>query len=73
MQPEKVIMAFDFGLARTGVAIGNTLVREAKPVGIIYAKTNEERWKAIGAMVAEWQQMLLLLAFLVMVTVLPMS
>ena len=55
MQPEKVIMAFDFGLARTGVAIGNTLVREAKPVGIIYAKTNEERWKAIGAMVAEWQ------------------
>ena len=51
MQPEKVIMAFDFGLARTGVAIGNTLVREAKPIGIIHAKTNEERWKAIEALV----------------------
>lgn len=55
MQQEKIIMAFDFGLARTGVALGNTLVREARPIGIIHAKTNEERWQAIAALVEEWK------------------
>ena len=48
------VLCFDFGLARTGVAVGNTLTRTAEPLTIIRAQTNDARWKAIEALVAEW-------------------
>ena len=52
---EGTVLCFDFGLARTGVAAGNTLTRTAEPVTIIHARTNDERWAAIEALAAEWQ------------------
>lgn len=51
---EGTVLCFDFGLARTGVAVGNTLTRTAEPLTIIRAQTNDARWKAIEALVAEW-------------------
>lgn len=51
---EGTVLCFDFGLARTGVAVGNTLTRTAEPLTIIRARTNDARWKAIEALVAEW-------------------
>ena len=38
---EGTVLCFDFGLARTGVASGNTLTRSAQPVTIIHARTND--------------------------------
>ena len=32
--PEGVVLAFDFGLARTGVAVGNTLTRSARALAV---------------------------------------
>ena len=52
---EGTVLCFDFGLARTGVAAGNTLTRTAEPVTIIHARTNDERWAAIEALAVEWQ------------------
>lgn len=52
---EGTYLAFDFGLARTGVASGNSLTRSAEPRAIIRAETNAERWKAIEALVEEWR------------------
>jgi putative Holliday junction resolvase len=52
---EAVVLAFDFGERRTGVAIANTVTRTARPLTTIDAPTNEARWHAIGAIVAEWQ------------------
>ena len=46
---EGTVLCFDFGLARIGVASGNTLTRSAQPVTIIHARTNDERWKAVEA------------------------
>jgi putative Holliday junction resolvase len=50
-----VVLAFDFGARRTGVAIANTVTRSARPLTTIDASTNEARWQAIQALVDEWQ------------------
>ena len=51
---EGTVLSFDFGLARTGVAMGNTLTRTARPLIIIHARSNDERWAEIGRLVQEW-------------------
>jgi putative Holliday junction resolvase len=49
-----VVLAFDFGARRTGVAIANTVTRSARPLTTIDASTNEARWQAVQALVDEW-------------------
>lgn len=49
------MLGFDFGLKRIGVAVGNTLIKQAQPLTIIAAATNEEKFAAIAALLAEWQ------------------
>ena len=51
---EGVIVGFDFGEKRLGVAIGNTLTREAKPYKIIDSRTNASRWQGVSAVIEEW-------------------
>lgn len=48
-------MAFDFGLKRIGVAVGNSLLKQATPLKIIDAPTNDGKFAAIGALLQEWQ------------------
>ena len=52
---EGVVLAFDVGARRTGVAIANTVTRSARPLTTIDSSTQEARWKAIQALVLEWQ------------------
>lgn len=47
-------LAFDFGLKRTGVAVGNRLTRTATPQSTIRAE-GDARWPPVAAVVAEWQ------------------
>jgi putative Holliday junction resolvase len=51
----KTVLGFDFGLKRIGVAVGNTGLRQAQPLLIIDAPTNDGKFAALGALVAEWQ------------------
>ncbi len=48
------ILAFDFGLKRIGVAIGNTMICQAKPLSVITATANEPKFAAIGSLIKEW-------------------
>ena len=52
---ESVIIGFDFGEKRIGVAIGNTVTREARAYRIIDSRTNAARWEGVGAVVKEWE------------------
>ena len=49
------IVAFDFGLARIGAAVGNTLSRSARPVRIFPARTNADKWGGVEAILREWE------------------
>jgi putative Holliday junction resolvase len=52
---DATVLAFDFGTRRIGVAVGNTLVRVAHPLATIDREAREERFRAIAALVDEWQ------------------
>lgn len=49
------ILAFDFGLKRIGVAIGNTLLKQAQPLSVISAESNKAKFEAIATLLKEWQ------------------
>ena len=50
-----VVLGFDFGTRRIGVAIGNRLTRYARPLTTIDAVTEDARWKSLSTLIDEWQ------------------
>ena len=53
--PAHVLLAFDFGEKRIGVATGNTLTGAAQPLGTVAETTTDGRFARIGALIREWQ------------------
>lgn len=47
-------LAIDFGLKRTGLAVGNRLMRTAQPAGSVYAE-GDARFAQIALRLKEWQ------------------
>lgn len=50
----QIFLGFDYGPKRTGVAVGNRLLRTATPTGTIRAE-GDPRWERIAALLREWQ------------------
>ncbi len=53
--PDETLLAFDYGVKKIGVALGNTLTRLARPLTIITAERRDLRFAEIGKLVAQWQ------------------
>ena len=53
--PQGTLLAFDFGTKRIGIAVGNTLLRRARPLTTINDEKTEARFAAIAALLGEWQ------------------
>ena len=53
--PELTVMAFDFGVRRIGVAIGNTLTKSGQPLKTITEASSDTCFKAIEELLREWQ------------------
>jgi putative holliday junction resolvase len=51
----RVVLAFDFGQRRIGVACGDTVSRTAAPLEAVPAGSSGPRWEAIEALLREWQ------------------
>jgi putative Holliday junction resolvase len=51
----RIVLAFDFGLRRIGVACGDTVSRTAAPQGTVQAGPGGPRWSVIDALLREWQ------------------
>ncbi len=49
------VIAFDFGLKRIGVAVGNTLLPHATPLPVIVAGSNDDKFAAISTLLDAWQ------------------
>ena len=53
--PEETLLGFDFGEKKIGIAIGNTLTRQARPLEIIFSEIRDARFGRIAALLQEWQ------------------
>jgi putative Holliday junction resolvase len=50
----RTYLAFDYGQRRVGVAVGNTLLGQARPLKTIAAE-GDARFAAVAHLIAEWQ------------------
>ncbi|MEO8409858.1 MAG: Holliday junction resolvase RuvX [Propionivibrio sp.] len=54
-RPRGTVLAFDFGVKRIGVAVGESSLAQAHPLTTIHGEGNDERFSAIAALIAEWR------------------
>ncbi len=50
-----VVLGFDYGEKRIGLAVGNTLTGSARPLTIIENRSRDYRFAEIGKVIAEWR------------------
>lgn len=51
----RILLAFDFGEKRHGVALGNELTLTANPLDVIPAKDGIPAWPLLDSLIATWQ------------------
>lgn len=56
---EQTVLAFDFGLKKIGVALGNTFLKQAQPLVILRPQTKQARFEQIENLLKQWQPDLL--------------
>ncbi len=55
----KTVLAFDFGLKRIGVAVGQSLTKNPKPLPLLNAQDGAPKWDQVKKLIDEWQPQLL--------------
>ncbi len=55
MTPPRTILAFDFGLRRIGVAVGQDVTGSASPLGVVANRDNVIDHDRIAALISEWR------------------
>lgn len=53
------ILAFDYGKKKIGVALGNSITKSARPLGIIHNDTVDARFEGVANYINEWNPDLL--------------
>jgi putative holliday junction resolvase len=59
--PPQTLLGFDLGLSRTGVAVGNTVLRTATPVATAHADNKAKRLAAAQSYIDQWKPQALVL------------
>ena len=55
----ELVLAFDFGRRRIGVACGDTVSRTAAPLSGVAVGSNGPRWETIDSLMRDWQPSIL--------------
>lgn len=50
-----VLLGFDYGTRRIGVAVGETVTCRARPLGLVPVRRNRPDWAAVGRLIDEWR------------------
>lgn len=50
----KILIGFDFGMKRIGVAVGQTVTQTARPLDTIQAKEGQPNWHALTKLITKW-------------------
>ena len=53
--PEETLLAFDYGAKKIGVALGNTLLKQARALDLILEPTRVGRFARITALIDTWR------------------
>jgi putative Holliday junction resolvase len=61
MASNNLVMAFDFGLRKIGVAVGQPITATATPITVITATDGIPDWRVIEQLIDEWQPVLLVI------------
>lgn len=56
-------LCFDYGLKNIGVALGNTLTKEARPLTVLAAVNGKPRWEQLEALVAKWRPAAIIIGY----------
>jgi putative Holliday junction resolvase len=56
----KIVLGFDFGMKKIGIAIGQTLTETARPLITLPAKSGEPDWLALTKIIKKWVPQLLI-------------
>jgi putative Holliday junction resolvase len=59
LRPPGLVLAFDFGRRRIGVACGDTLSRTARPLSGVVNSATGPRWETVDSLLREWQPTLI--------------
>ncbi|VVC76900.1 Putative Holliday junction resolvase [Aquicella siphonis] len=51
----KILLGFDFGMKRIGVAVGQTITRTARPVATLQAKDGLPQWNELEKLIKRWR------------------
>ena len=56
MQGESgILLGFDVGLKRTGVAVGQSVTGTAEPAGLLNSKNGQLDWQEVDQLITKWQ------------------
>ncbi|WP_250472914.1 Holliday junction resolvase RuvX [Caballeronia sp. GAFFF1] len=55
MSREATLLAFDYGEKRIGVAVGNTLTRNARALAVLENRDRDYRFQEVGKLLQEWK------------------
>ncbi len=55
----RLLLAFDYGRARIGVAVGQELLGQARPLTTLHNRTGQPDWLAVDRLLREWRPNLL--------------
>ncbi len=53
--PPEILLGFDFGLKRIGVAVGQTVTKTARPLTMLPAIQGIPSWETVQKLINDWQ------------------
>jgi len=51
----RVVLGFDYGTKRIGVAVGNAITATASPLPVLKAMDGAPKWKQVTLLIADWK------------------
>ena len=51
----RILIGFDFGMKRIGIAIGQTVTQMARPLDTIMAKNGIPNWESLNKIIKKWR------------------
>lgn len=53
--PPRLLLAFDFGIKHIGIAVGQSVTGQARPLCVLKARDGVPDWQTIANLLKEWQ------------------